>query len=90
MVIKATSARQALEIIEQEKVHLVVTDHVMPGMTGLQLVETVGKSRPELPSILATGYGELSSEGARPFVKLDKPFMQAELAEAVSRALPAE
>lgn len=86
LVIEASSAKQAIEIIEQVAIDLVVTDHAMPGMTGLQLVEVVGATNPNLPFVLATGYAELPNDGARPFVKLDKPFMQDQLADAVSQA----
>lgn len=90
VVIEASSAKQAMEIISQEGLDLVVTDHAMPGMTGLQLIEVVRELQPNLPFILATGYAELQGDATRPFVKLDKPFMQAELAEAVNRALQTE
>lgn len=85
-VIEATSGRQALEILEQEAIDLIITDHAMPGMTGLQLVEAVEKLKPELPIILATGYAELPSHGVRQFIKLDKPFMQSELSNALTKA----
>ncbi|MEV4608851.1 response regulator [Neorhizobium sp. LMR1-1-1.1] len=86
LVIEASYATQAIEIIRQESIDLVVTDHAMPGMTGLQLVEVVGGTHPNLPFVLATGYAELPNGSARPFVKLDKPFMQDQLADAVSQA----
>lgn len=41
LVIEASSAKQAIEIMEQETIDLIVTDHAMPGMTGLQLVEAI-------------------------------------------------
>jgi FixJ family two-component response regulator len=64
-----------------------VTDQAMPNMTGLQLAETVHGLKPELAVILATGYAELPP-GADPSLgRLAKPFTQAELAEAVDRAV---
>jgi FixJ family two-component response regulator len=64
-----------------------VTDQAMPNMTGLQLAETAHALNPEMAVILATGYAELPP-GADPSLgRLAKPFTQAELAEAVNRAM---
>lgn len=87
-VITAGSAQEALNLVRGEPaVGLVVSDQVMPGMTGSQLFEILRKERPELPLILATGYAELPS-GLSVFTsKLAKPFSQDQLAAAISRAL---
>jgi CheY-like chemotaxis protein len=63
---------------------LVITDQLMPGMTGTQLVEAIRSEWPDMPAILATGYSELPA-GVTPNVdRLAKPFTQADLAQAIS------
>lgn len=69
IVVEATSGKQALQILAQEAIDLIVTDHAMPGMTGLQLVEAVEKfkpdillsSRPAMPNCRAMARGSSSN-----------------------------
>jgi len=84
--VAASSAAEALEILkERSDVDLIITDHVMPRMTGLQLTQVVRKQRPDLPIILATGYAELASDEARDLPKLGKPFTQDDLATLIAK-----
>ncbi|MGC1303169.1 MAG: PAS domain S-box protein [Caulobacteraceae bacterium] len=88
-VIEASSGQQALERLSAAPaVDLVISDQVMPGMTGLQLACAIRSERPALPIILATGYAELPADAdAGPILhRLSKPFRQRELAEAVAAA----
>jgi PAS domain S-box-containing protein len=86
-VIDASSAVEALEIAETElDLDLVISDHAMPGMTGLQLLMRLAERRPQLPFILATGFAELPAGAEPAAVRLAKPFTQRELAAAVSAA----
>ena len=87
-VLEACSGSDALELLRvHSDIDLLITDQAMPGMTGAQLVQQVTLERPELPIILATGYGELPP-GFRPgIVKLSKPFTQDFLEAAMVRAL---
>lgn len=86
----ASSAQEALALLAREPVpDLVVTDHVMPGMTGLELAERLRRDRPDLPVVLATGYAEVA-QGAAPWLpRLSKPYRQEDLSELVSRLMPA-
>ena len=84
-VFEATSGKQALDILRREKaVDLVITDHAMPQMTGVQLATAIKDERPGLPIILATGYAELPPGSEIGLPKLAKPFRQQELSQAVS------
>ena len=84
-VFQASNAAEALRMLEQGDVDLVVTDHAMPGMTGAQLADAIDKLRPGLPVVIITGFAELPPHASsRP--RLDKPFRQAELARVVSQA----
>jgi signal transduction histidine kinase len=85
----ASSAREALEILSAGRsFDLVITDHAMPGMTGLQLAESLRESRPGLPVVLATGYADLPASGELAALsRLSKPFTQDELAAAICAAM---
>jgi PAS domain S-box-containing protein len=82
-VIGAASGSAALEILRDgTSIDLVITDQVMPQMTGLQLAQAVEAEWPELPVVLATGFAEIPS-GAMKLPRLAKPFNQSELALAL-------
>ena len=53
----AQSGEEAMVKLEDLAVDILVTDMIMPGMTGLELLQVVGKKRPELPVIVVTGQG---------------------------------
>ena len=53
----AASGEEALERVSQSPPALIVTDLVMPGISGLELVARVVESHPEIPVILMTGKG---------------------------------
>jgi len=84
-------AREALEHLQAEPVDLVVTDLVMPGMKGNQLVEEIRATFPEIPVIAVTAFGSveealsLTRAGASDY--LTKPFRTAALLSSVQRAL---
>lgn len=87
-VLEASSGEGALDIIRAHPdLALVLTDHAMPRMTGVELAQAMARERPQLPFIIATGYGELP-EGAPPnTVRLAKPYDHAELTSAMQAAL---
>jgi CheY-like chemotaxis protein/anti-sigma regulatory factor (Ser/Thr protein kinase) len=79
--IAASSGSAAIEALRQDQaVDLVITDQVMPQMTGLQLASAIRAQWPDLPVIVATGFAEMPS-GGEAFLRLSKPFTQSELAE---------
>lgn len=88
-VLEAGSGGDALAILRAgEPVDLVVTDQMMPGMTGLELAEAIRAERPGLPVILATGYSEIPKDAlARLGGMLAKPFSQGQLATAIDGVL---
>jgi putative two-component system response regulator len=87
----ADSAEQALALLDDREFDLVVSDVVMPGLSGLELLETVQSRRASLPVILITGAGtyetlsQALTRGAAGLVT--KPFAHAELQSAVAEAL---
>jgi CheY-like chemotaxis protein len=87
-VIAASSGDQALELVRTNgAIDLVVTDHAMPGLTGVQFAAEIKKFRPSLPVILATGYAQLSEGAPLDLPLLVKPFGQDKLEEAVQNAI---
>jgi signal transduction histidine kinase len=87
--IEAHSAEEALSKLESGmEIDVVITDHAMPVMTGLQLAARIQERYPGLPIILATGYAELPSEpAAMGLLKLAKPCTQHDIAVAIHRAV---
>jgi signal transduction histidine kinase/ActR/RegA family two-component response regulator len=87
--IEAHSAAEALAKLESGiEVDVVITDHAMPSMTGLQLAECIQERFPGLPIILATGYAELPADPLKlGLLKLTKPCTQQEIATAIHLAL---
>ncbi|WP_051305271.1 hybrid sensor histidine kinase/response regulator [Desulfogranum mediterraneum] len=93
-ILPATSPEQALEIIAggEQAIDLLITDHTMPRMTGLQLAAEALTHDPSLPVILCSGYSdvvtpeEAKQAGVRRF--LAKPLDMRLLATAIREILP--
>ena len=82
-VITATTGEDALARLQQpgQHVDIVLTDTVMPGMSGLDLVAQLRRRRPDLPVVVTTGYSEaIEREGVGDLVLVQKPYDIAELA----------
>ncbi|MCK0531808.1 hybrid sensor histidine kinase/response regulator [Sphingobium agri] len=84
-VFQAGSGADALRMLAEGEVDLVITDHAMPNMTGAQLADALDETHPGLPVIIITGYAELPPHATKR-LRLDKPFKQAELARMLSIA----
>jgi CheY-like chemotaxis protein len=87
-VLEAPDGQAALELFQEhaEAVGLVITDAMMPRMSGIELSRRVLEQRPELPIILISGYvsRELPELPATDRIRLlHKPFDLAELHEVV-------
>ncbi len=92
-VITKSSSQEALKLFQEEpnQFDLLITDNIMPGITGKKLVEMILKISPNLPVILCTGtdyqidQGELKEIGIRHFIM--KPFTQSQIAQLIREAL---
>src|ERR1700678_203383 len=82
---EAGSGEAALDVLAARPAELVITDQVMPRMTGTQLIDKIRKTSPGLPAILATGYAETPANLDSAIVRLKKPFTQEELRAAIER-----
>jgi putative two-component system response regulator len=89
--IGAPTADCALDLLADPDFQLVVSDVIMPGLSGLELLEEVRARRPSLPVVLVTGAGtyatlsEALARGADGLVM--KPFSHGEFRDAVASAL---
>ncbi|MDZ7683982.1 MAG: response regulator [Gammaproteobacteria bacterium] len=88
-VVMAASGSEALETLaELDDVDLVVSDIVMPGMKGTEMVRTMHENHPELPILYVTGYPQEDNLTLGPNERLLlKPFNQRDLLSNVSDAL---
>lgn len=88
--IACASAEEAIETLaERHDIRLIVTDVVMPGMTGPELVGHIASSYPDLSVLFVTGYvGDAGdAEQFAGYEVLRKPFTVSGLARAISSAL---
>jgi PAS domain S-box-containing protein len=83
-VLQASSGRQALQILSQQSVDLLLTDHAMPGMTGSELADAAHAGWPDLPILVMSGYADLPPGTTLRYRRLPKPFGQDELATAIA------
>jgi signal transduction histidine kinase/ActR/RegA family two-component response regulator len=88
--VACASGREALDILARdERIELVVTDVMMPEMTGPELVRAMARSHPHVSILFVTGYvGEAGdAEDLSGYDLLRKPFTVSALADAVAAAL---
>jgi CheY-like chemotaxis protein len=82
-IVDVGSAEEALRVLDRgQPVDIVITDHLMPGMTGTELARQVQSARPDLPILLVSGYAELDGIDAD-LPRLTKPFRADDLAAAL-------
>jgi CheY-like chemotaxis protein len=87
-VIGASSGLHALDIIRSgQPIDLMMTDHVMPGMTGIELAAASRELRPSLPILLATGYADLPEGAQLDLPRLAKPYQQDQLRDRLDQLL---
>jgi CheY-like chemotaxis protein len=87
-VVEARSAEAALTLIDDGlEPDVVVTDHLMPGLSGAQLAHTLKASRPSLSVLIVSGYAEEEGIDAS-LPRLTKPFRAAELAASLMALSP--
>ena len=89
-VLTAASGQQALALLAQHQVDLVLSDHLMPGLTGAELARQIKAQKPELPVILISAVNEIPADAdyADLFMsKLDGPMAMCEnIAAMLARA----
>ena len=90
-VVSASNGLDGIRQVASGDFDLVITDIVMPYVSGIGIVSMVKKKQENVPVIVMTGYGEepekIAQEKAADIV-LRKPFTMATLKDHISRLLP--
>ena len=87
----STNAQDAIRLVREADLDLVITDMKMRGMSGMELLEEIKKIKPELPVIMMTAFGtiEMAVEAMkkRAYDYITKPFQNEQLKLTVKKAL---
>ena len=88
-VFTAGSGQEALEVLREQKIHIMITDIQMGSMSGLDLIKIVNEQYPDIRIIVLTGYDEF--EYAHKCLKMDvedfllKPVDEDDMTELIKR-----
>lgn len=91
-VLKATSGREALKLLKDNDVSLIVTDQRMPNMTGVEFLAESMKMQPEAMRILLTGFTDIESviaavNSGQIYRYITKPWDPVDLTNTVDKAI---
>jgi putative nucleotidyltransferase with HDIG domain len=91
-VITANSGMEALRLLEQHDVALIITDQRMPHMTGIELLKQTADLRPHMVRIILTGYTDVEAlveaiNCGQVYKYVTKPWVNEDLQLTVSRAI---
>jgi len=90
-IVTTDNARDALHLVRNADLDLVLTDMKMPGMSGMALLEACKNIKPELPVIMMTAYGtiEMAVEAMKKkaYDYVTKPFQNVQLKLTIRKAL---
>jgi FixJ family two-component response regulator len=90
-MVEATTGRHALNVLKQQEIDVVVSDLVMPRMSGMMLLHSMLEQGYSMPFVLTTGFSDKDSAiqalrlGA--FDYLEKPFDETDMQSVVAEAL---
>jgi response regulator RpfG family c-di-GMP phosphodiesterase len=90
-VLKATSAQEGFRLMQEEEVHIIMTDQRMPQITGVEMLERVKARNPNSIRMLFTGFADLESiiaaiNQGHVYQFIKKPWQPEELLAAVRMA----
>ncbi len=89
IVVEAASAEDALQLADAgQHFDLLVTDHLMPGLSGTELAQEIRRRQPRARVLVISGYAEIDGI-AQDVSRLVKPFRQADLAAKLDDLGPA-
>ena len=91
-VITASSGAEALRLLEQHDVALLITDQRMPNMSGIELLKRTASLRPHIVRIILTGYTDVTSlveaiNCGQVYKYVTKPWSNEDLRQTINRAL---
>lgn len=90
-IITAESGDEAMSILKDTPVHIIITDQRMPNMTGVEFLEKVLEQFPDPMRLLLTGYADMNAvidavNKGKIFHYLTKPWNEEELIMSIERA----
>lgn len=90
-VLTAISGEEAIKILRNNVINIIITDQRMPNMTGVQFLETILDEFPDPIRILLTGYADMNAvidaiNKGKIFHYLTKPWNEEELDLTITRA----
>jgi two-component system response regulator CpxR len=86
-VIAVTSAHEAIEKLAQARFDLVLTDQMMPGMSGTELTRHIKQSMPQMPVVIVSGVNEMPSDATYADGFVSKIAGPAELFRSIGEVL---
>lgn len=91
-VFVALSGDEAIEILSEQPIEIIITDQRMPGMTGVEFLESIIPIHPDPMRILLTGYADMAAvvdaiNKGKIFHYLTKPWKEEELDKTIQDAL---
>jgi CheY-like chemotaxis protein len=89
-VMLAYDGVEAIQVLQQNSISVVITDIVMPKIDGLELLAHIKESYPEIPCFVMTAYGtsEIKDKLSKSTVRIfNKPFLIDDLADAIIQVL---
>ena len=90
-VLKAHSGQEGFRLMQEEEIHIIMTDQRMPQVSGVELLTKVKARNPQAVRMLFTGYADLESiiaaiNQGHVYQFLKKPWQPEELVDAVRQA----
>jgi response regulator RpfG family c-di-GMP phosphodiesterase len=90
-VLRAKNAEEGFKLMQENEVHIIMTDQRMPKVTGVEMLSKVRQGHPKAVRMLFTGYSDVDSvisaiNQGHIFKFLKKPWQPAELEESVREA----
>lgn len=90
-VFTAESAKDAIAILSQQEINIIITDQRMPVMTGIEFLESIIPKYPDPMRILLTGYADINAvidaiNKGQVYLYITKPWLDEELKINIERA----
>jgi CheY-like chemotaxis protein len=87
-VLQADSGPAALAVLRNsQSIDLLITDYLMPGMNGVELIRNARNVTPSLPALIISGYSTIAEGPGADLPRLAKPFRQIDLAGRIAEIL---
>ncbi|ANH83673.1 two-component system response regulator [Niabella ginsenosidivorans] len=91
-VFTATNVAEGLKILNEQEIHLIITDQRMPETTGIEFLESIIKDHPEPVRMLLTGYADIAAvidaiNKGQVFKYIQKPWQEDQLRQTILEGL---